>query len=821
VHFLAAWVLFPAILVVGSLGWGTVIARLAGLRLPGVLLFPLGMAGMIAASRLVTSSVRVGHLAPAVLVVMALVGLALAVPRLRGARLDRFAAIAAIGVFCVAASPVALSGKATFAGYNLLPDIAYQMSLGELYANHGPDWEPMQLSSYREQTRKYIVSAYPVGAQVTVGSLARVAPGDVWQLYQPFVSFQLAMLSLSLYGLLSPWVRSRLARGAAAFVAAQPALTVAFALQGSIKEVSVVAQLALLAALVAGFIAERWSPRALLALAVPVGASFATLGPAAGAYLAPMLAVLVVVWLRRLRAAPTRSAIAATVGAGAVGLALVAPVLRHLRTAYDINTATLVGGGQDLGNLARPLKPAQVAGIWLNGDYRFSPAAHHYLSVMLIGIALLAAVLGAIWILRRRAIGPLMLAGPLGLTSVYLASRGSPYADAKVLAVASPVAVLLALLGALFLVDAGRRIEGVLLGAIVGGGVLVSNALAYHDAQLAPYDRYAELSRIDSRLDGKGPAILSEYDEFGAYFLRHAPGLSQPEWAHQYRGNFADLQRRPTEKAPLDPDMFTLRYIESKPAIVLRRSPTASRPPANFTRTFAGRYYDVWQPRPGSRGTVREHLPLGTNLFRAGDVPRCGQVVAMGRRAQAIGGRLAYVERPLLPFALPLQMVVKIAPSVPTPGVERLIKRGAVPSKWFQYANYPGALVDPGQGRVRATYQLPGGRYRLWLEGSFGRRVSVQVDGRQVGSVSYEAGNAGQYRPLGWVALSPGRHEVAIYQGGGDLHPANGGSEGSLRHVGPLAFSPPQNEERAVRTMVPARARSLCGRSLDWIEVVR
>jgi hypothetical protein len=267
--------------------------------------------------------------------------------------------------------------------------------------------------------------------------------------------------------------------------------------------------------------------------------------------------------------------------------------------------------------------------------------------------------------------------------------------------------------------------------------------------------------------------------------------------------------------------MFTLDYVESKPAIIVRRSPTASRPPSNFRRTFVGRYYEVWQPRPGTRHSVREHLALGTNVFRASDVPPCGDVLRLGRRARREGLRLAYVERPPLAFAIPLQMVVKIAPTVPTPGVERLIRRGAVPRGWFQYAAYPGGLVDPGQGRVRATYELPGGRYRLWLEGSFGRRVSVQVDGRQVGSVRYEAGNAGQYRPLGWVDLSAGRHEVAIYQGGGDIHPANGGADGSLRHVGPLAFSPPQNEQRAVHTIAPGRARSLCGRSLDWVESVR
>ena len=35
----------------------------------------------------------------------------------------------------------------------------------------------------------------------------------------------------------------------------------------------------------------------------------------------------------------------------------------------------VITSGEELGPLAGPLKPIQVAGIWLNGDYRFSPRA--------------------------------------------------------------------------------------------------------------------------------------------------------------------------------------------------------------------------------------------------------------------------------------------------------------------------------------------------------------------------------------------------------------------------------------------------------------
>ena len=54
---------------------------------------------------------------------------------------------------------------------------------------------------------------------------------------------------------------------------------------------------------------------------------------------------------------------------------------------------------------------------------------------------------------------------------------------------------------------------------------------------------------------------------------------------------------------------MTLPYVEQFPLLILRRSPVASRPPANYRRAFVGRYYEVWR-RTGSPKVAR-HLPLG------------------------------------------------------------------------------------------------------------------------------------------------------------------------------------------------------------------
>jgi hypothetical protein len=688
-------------------------------------------------------------------------------------------------------------------------------------SHHGPSTHDLVQSSYKLQLQKYIDTSYPIGAQATLGVFARVLPGEVWQLYEPLLAFLVALLPLSLYSLLAEWVPRRWTRAAFAFVAAQPALVVSLALQGSIKEIATLPMLVLTAALVTRFVVDGWRSRALVALAVPAAASLVCLGPSATAYLAPMLALAAVVWVWRMRLGFRRSEAIALAAVVLVGVVLILPVIAEWKTAYAVNKSSLTLS-EDLGNLAKPLNPGQVAGIWLNGDFRYLPSGNRYLLFSLIGVALAFAALGLIWAIRRRALGPLILIGAMGLTSLYLLRRGSAYADSKVLMLASPAVLLAAMLGTRSLLGPRRRLEAALAAAVLAGGVLVSNALAYHDVQLAPSDRYQELSRIDERLDGKGPTILAGYDEYGAYFLRDARGLSQPEWPHQYRqGVFLDPKRRPSEKTPIDPDMFSLAYLESVKAIVVQRSPTASRPPANFRRTFAGRYYDVWQ-RTGPRPAVLRHLPLGSNVFEPAGAAPCADVLRLAGEARQQRAELAYVARPRLAFVQPLEMVKIRSQVSPGPLAGRVLRvERPAPAGWYQYGGYPGGLVSPGRGEIAATVAIPaGGRFRLWLEGSFGRRVSVTIDGRQVGSVSQRPGNPGQYVPIGTADIAAGRHTVAIAQGGGDLRPGNGGSDGSLRHIGPLAFSPPSNETLVVRRIRPERARDLCGRWLDWVEVV-
>ncbi len=108
------------------------------------------------------------------------------------------------------------------------------------------------------------------------------------------------------------------------------------------------------------------------------------------------------------------------------------------------------------------------------------------------------------------------------------------------------------------------------------------------------------------------------------------------------------------------------------------------------------------------------------------------------------------------------------------------------------------------------------GSYGLWLGGSFRRTVTAVVDGRRVGAVTHQLNNDGQWTPLGTLRLDAGRHAVELRYGGSRLTPGSGGLPLGM---GPLMLST-TTADLPVAYVTPARANSLCGKQLDWLEAV-
>src|SRR5687767_11053493 len=125
--FVTATILFPALLFALSLGAGLLIDRIADGRLPGVLLVPLGLGGLIVVAELFAWHAATGGLTPFALLACGIAGFALGIPRLSGLRPDPWVALASLGAYIALCAPVLLSGHVTMAGYLLDTTVGFHL----------------------------------------------------------------------------------------------------------------------------------------------------------------------------------------------------------------------------------------------------------------------------------------------------------------------------------------------------------------------------------------------------------------------------------------------------------------------------------------------------------------------------------------------------------------------------------------------------------------------------------------------------------------------------------------------------------------------
>ncbi len=777
-----AWVLFPLVLLALCLGLGLLVDLLSGRRLPGALVAPAGLAAAIVVGGFTAAGDATAELTLPVLLALALIGAGFSLPW-RFGRPDPLPIAVALAVFAVFAAPVVLSGEPTFAGYIKLDDTATWLAMTDRIMEHGRSLDGLGPSSYRATLDFNLAGGYPIGVFVPFGAAQKLVGGDLAWVFQPYLSFLAAMLSLSLWQILGAAVHRPRPRALAVFVAAQPALLYGYAMWGGAKEVAAAALVALAAALAPAVVrasdihptrvgsksdaspdSAGGSPlRDVFPLALAAAALVGVLSPGGVIWLLPLLLALAVLTWRRF--GPPAAAIRAALFAGLL-LAFVFPALT---SGILPPTSKPLTDSTGEGNLRGPLDPLQALGIWPSGDFRFDPEPT-VLTAVLIGLAILAALLGLWFAWRRRALAPLLYASALGAAALIVAI-GSPWAGGKALATVSPVALSLAALGILAALRLDR-VAGALLVVAVVGGVLWSNVLAYGGVSLAPYGQLRELQRIGEDFAGEGPALMTEYNPYGArHFLRELDG----EAASELRERTVPTRDGGTvpKGNSVDTDELDLSGLLEFRTLVLRRSPTRSRPPSPYLRIRAGDYFEVWQ-RPLERsGSIPEHLPLGDESNPAA-VPDCGEVGGLGLLALQNGVR----------------------------DVRLLAARSA-----------------PVYDATDRSLDLPrAGRYAAWLKGSVRGSVELLVDGEEVAQARHELNNDDGFVYLGEARLSTGAHEVELRFGGADLHPGSGGFP--RPGTGPLLFAPADEEENEVVAVPVEESERLCGKPWDWIEAV-
>ena len=796
-----AWAWTPLVLYAVVLGVGLLADRVVGARLPGALLAPLGMALaivlLIAVYRLELSDV----VATPLLVIVAVAGFVFGREGLGQRLLDPAALISAGLVYLLYIAPVVLSGHATWAGYNFVNDTSVNFILIDLLEHHGAVGLTGESIAVRS-TSSLLDVGYPLGSFSLVAAIRPLTGAPLEAIYQPVISLFAALAAMSITEIAR---RSGLRTASAVVAGTLPmggVLLYRYALHGGIKEVALVALCATAVALALVAIERRLAITQVALVSAVCLAMVLAFSAAAGVYALSLAAAglgLVAFSPNRPSSRQIGRLVAVAVG---VGLIVLLPTLGAtldfagtLRQVFSASNGDPTGM---FGQLLRPLPISEAAGVWVSRDYRLE--ADSPLNAPLVAAAIAVTVAGVVVALHRRKYAPLVLLVATAVPAAVISPLSSPYIDAKLLVVVTPAVVFLAAFAALSgLQSPSFRLRGI--GAVallvVGGGVVASDVYSYRETRLPPAERVAAMKDVAAHVPGRGLYLLNEWEEFGKYFMRAAPvnPASEPQSLRRVKlradAGLSPLSPQRAQKFGrwFDLDEQLLGYIERFHGIITRRSPDASRPPANFHMFYRNSYYELWRRNRAAR--VVAHLPLQKG-DRAARIPDCADVRALARRARP-GERLLAAEPP---------RVARLTPAL-----------SHRPPGWPAADEPLGAVTPNGPGRVTGALTAHG-PVRVWLKASGGRPLRVSVDGRQIGTTQ-EIATPGQWQEVGAVRLSRGSHEVEISRRGASWRPGD-----SYRgYVGPVALQ--SVEPRRLRSLAPREAGRLCGRSWDWIELVR
>jgi hypothetical protein len=797
--FFATALLYPCVLVALCLGAGLLVDRYSDAFLPAPLLPGVGAAGLIGLSQLTTYVHWLAPATPYLMAAMALAGYWLGRARARGllarVRARALLVLTALFAYALALAPVLVAGRASFSSYMALADSAVHMLGADYLIRYGQHYAHLDLrNSYGQFVSAYYGTSYPSGADTLFGGSAGLLRLPLIWAFQPFNAFMLALavgpawLLVRRLGLDGGWA------AVAALTVVLPALVYAYELLGSVKEVASLPLILTLGCLVAmhgGWL--RGPPRRAIPFALVIAGGVSALGVAFSAWALVSAAVLAAVLVRDVRSGSARIGSILKLVECAVAVLLIAAWPTWIDLSGSVRVAHNIAATGNPGNLTAPLRAIQVFGVWLGGSYKLEPrggalAATHWL----MALTLLAAVLGAVHVVRR---GASALAGWLALMLLAwlaVSELVSTWGGAKTLMLTSPVVVLMAWGGVAALRALPRRWvaapSAALLSLALAGGVLASDALQYHASNLAPTARYEELASLASHFAGQGPTLFTDFDEWSLYVLRDLDE-GGPDFVYPPRALAAAAAGY---GGPVDLDRVPPAALRAYPLIVTRRDPAASRPPAAYRLVWQRSYYQVWRRRPGA-APARVHVALSGT--RGAQCREIGRVARAGRRRA--------------------RLVAEQAPEIV--GVSLL--RARHPAGWGRERT---GLVMKRPGRLDATFRLPApGIWEVWVKGRIMPTVELSIDGHPIASLGGQlSGNSLVFAsaPPIPVLLLAGAHRLMLNRSAHELRPGDGGAA----VLDAILLTPAYERSGGVlRRASVRRWRRLCGRSYRWVELIR
>lgn len=810
--YLLTTIVYPLVCLALFAGFGALAFRAADLPVKPFALLPIGLASFIVIGQ---AMAWLGVTTPLNVIVIAAAAIAGLILLFREE--DRSAgsdgswvrpAICGFVATGVVLAPVLLTGRATLAGFLLDSTAGMQMLGADHLVHSGADFSSVGRESSSEAflTRYFFDAIYPYGSHVVLGLTGAAVGSSLLWIYTPMMAVMAGVSATGLFGIARRFGLGLNLSVLAGILAAVPALTYAFLLQGSIKEVVFVP------CLIAGSLVlldpELRATRRQVAVAggICLGAMFATIGVGAIAWAAPLGLGYAVLSSRpqdgwnnlRPRDFDWRALVLTGATIAAVLLIAIAPKFPSLIDEIDAARGLSQTNAQlaaDPGNLTGPIGKKQAVGVWIGGTHRAAPRFGEATDAI-IGAGIVLCLLGLVVLARDRRRLLLAWLAVLGLVWLALTHRGTMWLDAKLVMINSFAVVLLTLAGAdrLRLALAGRNrssltysaLPAILAVGLFAFGVAASNAMQYRGTGILPTDRYDELQSIGEDFKNDGPGFIPDFDEYALYMLRKIK-VSGP--GHADSGAVNRLKTDGT-KLPygysVDPDHLELREFSRLNLVVSRRGPWRSNPGAQFEPARQGDFYDVWRRNPDINEI--EHLPLGKQSYVG--VPRCRDVARLKSKAAATDGARLMAAIPGAPVSLIPRTMIDF--------------EGA----WAATARGTGILDGSGTMTFQARV-LPG--QQLWWQGNIDRPVTIISNGRKVGTIGRQSGGNGS--TIGPVKLPAGEQTITIERGHGTLAPGDHSSTmlDQLALAAPTPSKPVDVSRRATA--------DLCSSQLDWLAI--
>jgi hypothetical protein len=495
-----------ALILIASALVGQGLMCLCGCRRPAAIGPAVGLALICA---LAWGTVRLpGHGTAAAIAVglAALAGLAVVRVRMAGP-VDALRLALPVGALATLAAsiPFLVEGRFGILGTGLDPDMSQHLFAADRLATGGAE--------------RLADSGYPLGPHSVVVAATKVSGASLVHGFDGLtlaIAVCAAIVPLALFAGLSAWRRI-----VACLLVGLPYMVASYLIQGAFKEtieaLFVLAFAVGLHRLQSGTLVgdgRGRSPAAGIPLAaLAIGAVYA--------YSFPGLLWLggaALVWV--LVARPRRLLIPGLVAIAVLAVAA-APEIGRMVDFASFETFNPSGAG--LGNLFNRISPLEALGVWPSGDFRLDPgdgampAIGYYLGSAL---ALAALVYGSVWWARRRALAaPAALAVAAALI-VYALVAGTPYQEAKAIAIAAPLAMLVAV-GAIAEEPLAPRLRAALAAAFVlaAGGC---SLLALANGPVGPTSWTPALTELRHEL-GRGSTLVlapaGVLDAHGSDFL--------------------------------------------------------------------------------------------------------------------------------------------------------------------------------------------------------------------------------------------------------------------------------------------------------------